>query len=295
MTEESKPSVSVIIPSLNGNGKRIISNLANQTRIPDEIEVVSGVRPNGRARNLGVDRTTGDVLVFIDDDALPGSQELIERMVEVVQKDEMVGVSGAARVLPRDASWFQRRVAAEIPRTINPVPKRSLETNPPIEGYGHSLITTTCCAIRRSVLEEVGPFSEDLTSGVDTDLFYRIRRAGFRFVMVSDIYVEHPAPDNLGSLWKKFYWYGLGYGQETRRYPERKMGLRLDHWFKRLLFLIAATVWLLPNIFILYSYGYPEFKLGFRPFKAFSTYAVAWGYADAWKSKQLSHKFEVQR
>jgi GT2 family glycosyltransferase len=287
MVDKNKNSIAVIIPSLNGKGKLIVRELTQQTYLPDEIEVVTGVRPNGKARNLGVESTTGDILVFIDDDARPGSRELIEKMVQVLVTDETIGVTGAARILPPDASWFQRRVADEIPRTINPVPERDLETNPPLRGYGHSLITTTCCAIRRSVFEQVGRFSEQLISGVDTDFYYRLRRAGYRFIMVSDVYVEHPAPANLKMLWKKFYWYGLGYGQETRRYPERNMGFRLDSKIKRILFLTAATLWLIPNIFILYSFGFPEVKLGFRPLKAFSTYAVAWGYENAWKSNRL--------
>jgi GT2 family glycosyltransferase len=282
--EKSNSSIAVIIPSLNGGGKRIVSQLADQSQKPDEIEVVVGVRPNGRARNLGTDRTSGDFLVFIDDDALPGSTDLIEKMVQILVSDETVGVAGAARVLPRNASWFQKRVALEIPRTINPVPESDLETNPPLSGYGHSLITTTCCAIRRPVFEEVGRFSEDAISGVDTDLFYRIRKAGYKFIMAADTFVEHPAPANLRSLWKKFYWYGLGYGQETRRNPERKMGYRLDSRFKRLLFLTLASFWLLPNMIILYSLGYPKFRIGFRPLKAISTYAVAWGYTKAWSS-----------
>jgi GT2 family glycosyltransferase len=238
-------SISVVIPSLNGGGQQIINKLQNQTRIPDEIEVVVGVRPNGRARNIGVERTSGDILVFIDDDAAPGTSDLIEKMVQVLVEDETVGVAGAARILPPGASWFQKRIAAEIPRTVNPVPESDIETNPPLKGYGHSMITTTCCALRRSVFEEVGRFSEEAISGVDTDLFYRIRRAGYKFVMVASAFVEHPAPANLRSLWKKYFWYGLGYGQETRRNPERKMGYRLDSKLKRLLFLVATTLWVI--------------------------------------------------
>ncbi|NJN66629.1 MAG: glycosyltransferase family 2 protein [Chloroflexaceae bacterium] len=40
---------------------------------PDEVEVVVNVRPNGLARNQGVARSAGDILVFFDDDALLGT------------------------------------------------------------------------------------------------------------------------------------------------------------------------------------------------------------------------------
>lgn len=275
--------VAAIIPTLSGKGEHLRAALQAQSRPPDEIHVIAGVRPNGKARNLGVAASTAEILLFIDDDAWPACPDLIERLVEPLLADEAIGVSGAARVLPPDASWFQRRVAAEIPRTVNRVPETPLETNPPLKGYGHSLITTTCCALRRSVYEEAAGFSENLTSGVDTDFFHRVRKLGYRFLMVPGVYVEHPAPASLGALWRKFTWYGRGYAQETVRRPEQGMGPRLPTRAHRAAFLVAASLWLLPNIFLLYSFSYPHLKLGFRPLKALSTYAVAWGYAQGWR------------
>ncbi len=280
----SNQSVSVIIPSLKGDIEALDAALNAQTRPPDEMEVIIGVKPNGKARNQGAAQTKSDILVFIDDDALPSQPDLIEKMIQPLLADETIGVAGAARVLPARASWFERRVAAEIPRTVNPVPHTPLETNPPVNGYGHSLITTTCCAVRREVFEQAGRFSEDLTSGVDTDFFYRVRRLGYRFLMVPDVYVEHPAPDSLPALWRKFKWYGYGYSQETLRSPERRLGPWLNTPLRRTAFLLAATLWLVPNVFILYSFGYPRLELGFRPLKAFSSYAVAWGYTKGWQN-----------
>jgi GT2 family glycosyltransferase len=275
--------VAVIIPSLSGQVNRLLKSLSGQSMTPNEIQIVAGVSPNGRARNQGVSATLSDILFFIDDDALPVDEHLIKYLVEPLMHDPQIGVTGAARILPSDASWFQCRVAAEIPRTINPVPQIPLETNPPLKGYGHTQITTTCCAMRRAVFDQAGGFSERLTSGVDTDFFHRVRKLGYRFVMVPDVCVEHPAPRNLQALLRKFHWYGLGYGQETQKRPEQKMGPRLPTLAHRIAFILAATIWLIPNIFILYSFGYPHFELGFRPFKALSTYAVAWGYVNSWQ------------
>jgi GT2 family glycosyltransferase len=283
VAETNLSEVAVIIPSLSGQVDRLLIRLSEQSITPSEIKIIAGVSPNGRARNQGVSATLSDILFFIDDDALPIDENLIASLVEPLLQDPQIGITGAARVLPPDASWFQRRVAREIPRTINPVPQAPIETNPPLKGYGHTQITTTCCAMRREVYEQAGGFSERLISGVDTDFFYRVRKLGYRFVMVENVSVEHPAPKNLGALLKKFHWYGLGYGQEAQKRPEQKMGPRLPTLVHRATFLLAATCWLIPNMFILYSYGYPKLELGFRPIKALSTYAVAWGYAQSWQ------------
>jgi GT2 family glycosyltransferase len=290
-----RPFISVIIPSIRGETPELEHRLAEQSWQPDDIQVIYGVSPNGRARNQGVSATRANdpnrddqILVFIDDDALPGASRLIEALVKPLlngrnRKTNSIGVTGAARVLPPDATRFQRRVAAEIPRTTNPVPDKPIETNPPLKGYGHSFITTTCCATWYSVFESAGKFSEVLPSGVDTDFFYRVRKCGYRFIMVPDVFVEHPAPKNLRALLKKYYWYGIGYGLEAQRRPDQGMGPRLPTVFHQVAFLLVAALWLLPNMFILYSYSYPRFEFGFRPIKALSTFGVACGYVTGWR------------
>jgi GT2 family glycosyltransferase len=73
--------VSVVIPSLEGDPLTLES-------VPDgvEVEVVVGER-RPAARNLGVERTSGDVVVFCDDDirfSEPFFREQIERTPEGV-------------------------------------------------------------------------------------------------------------------------------------------------------------------------------------------------------------------
>jgi len=285
------PYIAVVVPNMREEVDELVRRLNRQSWPPDEIQVIRGISPNGRARNMGVSaarplnkKPSDFILIFIDDDALPGNGTLIEALVKPLLSEQgrKIGVTGAARVLPPSANWFQRRVAAEIPRTINPIPSELVETNPPLDGYGHSLITTTCCATWYSIYESVGGFSDDLVSGVDTDFFYRIRQCGYRFTMVPDEYVEHPAPKNVRALIRKYYWYGVGYGQEAQRRPQQNIGPRLRTRFLQWMFLLLATLWMIPNIFFLYSYGYPHFEFGFRPLKAVSTYAVAHGYVAAW-------------
>ena len=289
---ETYPPVYAILPSRHGEVHDLVSSLRYQTTPPDMIQVVVGGRPNGKARNQGVSQVKNhtssiqnqdEILVFVDDDALPGDSNLVQVLVQTLLDDDGIGVVGAARVLPPKSSWFQRRVAYEIPRTVNHIPDQPIETNPPLQGYGHSLITTTCCAVRLSVFEEAGGFSDSLTSGVDTDFFYRVRSRGYRFILAPDVHVHHPAPADLIALLRKFHWYGVGYGQEVLRRTERKMGPQIPTLFHQLLILLLATLWLVPNIFILYSFSYPKFEIGFRPLKALSSYAVAWGYVAGWR------------
>ena len=92
--------LSVVIPSgdtsRGSNLERLLEDLQSQSRPPDEVEVVRGERPNGHARNVGVSRTTGDVLVFLDDDVRLGTPDILKNLEQTV-------------LPPLHAGWTVRR------------------------------------------------------------------------------------------------------------------------------------------------------------------------------------------
>ena len=273
--------VSVVIPAMTDRLGALRQSIDAQTVRPDQVEVVMRVRPNGRARNVGAWRTDGDVLVFIDDDAVLGHPGVIENMLRPLRDDPggTIGVTGASKLLPPEASWFQRRVAYEIPRIEHPVVDRDVETNPSLDSYGFSELTTTCCTVRRSAFDAVGGFSEDLVRGVDTEFFFRIRQAGFRFILCADTWAYHPSPPTLGRLLRKYYQMGIGHAQEAKLNPDRHIGLdfRGRRWLAYA-YLMLRTAILLPNVFVPYSFAHPSMSIGFKPIKALASYVNAWGY-----------------
>jgi glycosyltransferase involved in cell wall biosynthesis len=298
------PAIAVIIPALNSSPAALVASLANQTLQPLEVEVILGVRPNGRARNLGVARTTAEFLVFIDDDAQVGDATLLQRLVDPLLADPTIGVSGAAKLLPPDAPPFQRWVGREVPRIEHPIVAVLTETNPDPPSY-YCEITTTCCAMRREVFEQVGGFSEELVRGVDTEFFVRVRRAEwteagdpdelgnpdrgsqsaptqYHLVLAPHTWVYHPAPASLPALLRKQFWYGAGHAQEVRADPSRARGRFFDTRWHALAFLLFRTAIVLPNVFLPYSYANPSWRVGFKPLKALASYVSAIGYVWGW-------------
>jgi len=276
------PRIALIVPALGGAAAGLEEDARRQSRPPDEVIVVAGVRPNGRARNEGVRRCTADVLVFVDDDARLGDERVIERLVAPLLTNPGVGVTGAAKLLPPDAPAFQRAVARQVPRIEHPVVREPLESNPPVAGHGYSTITTTCAAMRREVWEKAGGFSETLFRGVDTEFFVRVRRLGYRFVQVPGVWVWHPAPATPARLLRKHFFYGIGYAQEVRRDRARGGWRYLSTPLHAALYLLLRTVLLVPHTFIAYSGDDPRPRPAFRPLGALSSYAAALGYVWGW-------------
>jgi cellulose synthase/poly-beta-1,6-N-acetylglucosamine synthase-like glycosyltransferase len=279
----SAPRVSVVVPSWTGEVSRLQRSLAEQTFRDVEIEVVRGVSPAARARNVGAARARGDLLLFVDDDAYLGDPRVIERLVDVLDRDPDVAVVGTSKLAPPDATRFRRAVARQVPRMTYPVVDHDTDSNPPLHGYGFCAITTTCCVVRRSLFQELGGFDESLATGEDTDFFYRVHQAGGRLVVAARTWVYHDPPGDLRDLLRASFGYGLGHALEARKDPSRGMDvLRLDkRWGRRrLLFALPA----LPLLFLVHPYFDPERRLvlGVRPLKTLSTYAVLAGYVYGW-------------
>ncbi|MDQ2999215.1 MAG: glycosyltransferase [Chloroflexota bacterium] len=312
MNASDHPAIALIIPSLDGDVAPLLASVRRQTLQPSEIEVVRGVRPNGRARNQGVARTRAPLLVFVDDDAVLGDQRVIERLVAPLLADESIGVTGASKLLPPDAPWFQRWVAREVPRITHPIVDQPLETNPDPPSF-YCEITTTCCAMRRAVFDMAGGFDDSLIRGVDTEFFVRVRRlrtgdwglgtegehqassirhqasvvgnpdpARYRFILVPKTWAYHPAPATLRALLRKHFLYGMGHAQEVRRDRSRARGRALPTPLHAAAFVLFRTAILLPNIFLPYSFAAPSWRLGFKPLKALTSYIGALGYVWGW-------------
>jgi len=125
-------------------------------------QAIAGVRliPNHQApglsgaRNTGVENTSGDILLFLDDDATPETN-WVARMIDPFSAPEVMVVGGAAhprwpnkrpKWLPSELDWVvgcsYAGLPAELARVRNPI--------------------GAAMAIRRSVFELVGGFLEQV-------------------------------------------------------------------------------------------------------------------------------------
>ena len=277
----SIPPVAVVVPSLSGRVEELLASVARQTLPPAEVEVVVGVQPSGRARNIGVARTTAPVVVLVDDDAVLGGDDTIENLVRPLA-DPTVGVVGASKLLPPGSSPFQRRVARQVPRIEHRVVTALVESNPPTDRFGYTDVTTTCSALRREVLRTGGGFDEDLVRGVDSEFFVRLRLAGYRAVLAPHTWVHHPAPPTLRRLLAKHFHYGTGYAQDVQRHPQRAAGRYLATPAHAAAYVLLRTALVVPHAFLPYSHAERSWRPGFKPLGAVASYAAALGYVYGW-------------
>jgi hypothetical protein len=129
-------------------------------------------------------------------------------------------------------------------------------------------------------MDLVGGFDDRLPTGEDTDLFYRIRRQGHRFVIPAEAWTYHTPPRRLEAFLGKCFQYGVGHAREARLQPARRMDLLpLDRPWARLA-LIAAPLFVPVTVFLdIRLLPRLQIRPAFRPLQSISRVATLIGYA----------------
>lgn len=208
------PTVSIIIPSLDGfrDGcvPRLMESIEAQGYRDYEVCMVTGVFPQGKAINQGVQESKGKILVILDDDSRLSDETVIETLVRALDNPE-IGMVGASIVTPPESTSFQQKAALQFPRFNTPVVSEITDSDLACHG---------CCAFRREVFDEIGGEREDIVRGLDPDLRQRLRHAGYRVVLAPNARIYHPLPNGWSKLLKIFFRNGRGSAYALRFQPE---------------------------------------------------------------------------
>ncbi len=218
--------VSVVIPSLDGSRKgnvaKLKAQLFRQTLRPYEIITVIRVSPNGRSRNEGVKKASGDYYVFIDDDVTLGNELVIENLIKPFIGRNDIGMTGPSQLIPDDSNKFQISAAKQIPRSLFPVQTEIVDSD---------MVSHMCLAMPAKLFKDVGWENPDIISGTDPDLRYRVRKAGYRVCVVPDCWAYHPMPETFRKLMKLAFVKGMNSALVRKKYPE--LVFELDSGFKK--------------------------------------------------------------
>jgi len=167
------------------------------------------------ARNVAVGRALGDVVVFIDADAV-ADRDLIKELVACYD-GEVAGVGGRAIEAPR-------RSIADDWRSLHAAQTHGERFKRDVD-----FLWGVCCSYRRSALVLAGGFDERFrTNGEDMELGFRLRQEGQILSYTPEAVVYHKKSDSLKTLCKMMYrWYLFGYAAW-----EKNRGRAFDFYVK---------------------------------------------------------------
>ena len=218
-------TVSVVIPTLNAAPyiPKLLDALFSQSVLPEQVILVDSnssdttrelasvdsrvqVVPvdaftHGGARNLGARSATGDVVVFVTQDALPLNTMWLQNLIAPFDDECVAAV--CSRQIPRDnASPMERFFLAK--RFPEKRTDRNLESVGEDCGYESVLFSDVSGAVRRACLLE-HPFDESLIMGEDQQLSRDLIVAGYTVVYEPKSVVIHSHRYTLWQTFKRYF------------------------------------------------------------------------------------------
>jgi glycosyltransferase involved in cell wall biosynthesis/GT2 family glycosyltransferase len=156
----------------------------------DQLKVVSCPDRNlSRSRNLGIRAASGDIVVFIDDDALPGDEWWLCRFAQAFANDDQTLGAVGGPVLIADTEIYEFGDGMTSDYGLNDF-YQSINASPRwirrVQGCN--------AAFRRIALLHIGGFDEFFVYYLDeSDVCLRLKRAGYHIVSLPDNPVRHYA------------------------------------------------------------------------------------------------------
>jgi glycosyltransferase involved in cell wall biosynthesis len=240
MSINAQPTVSVIVPTHNRKAfmDDLLASLAKSKVLPDEIiitddcssfayvpqskyglnvQVLRHSHPTGpgRARNGAVHASSGDILLFTDDDCLV-EPNWIQEMTAALVAGRANGLGGCGgRVKAADSDIISKYY--DFHRILEPRPHD--RANPDRIPY----LVTANCGVWRHAFMRAGGFDGRIPTagGEDAAFSMRMAKFGYHFIHVASAVVRHRYRPNLIDFCKTFYRYGLGGRYVVDRYLSR--------------------------------------------------------------------------
>ena len=206
-------SLSVVIPTLNAESSldMLLAALESQSLKPDEILIIDSsskdqtvkiaerhpttrtlVIPkaqfsHGGTRDLGIQSTKGDLIVFMTQDAIPTSETLLEKLTEPLAGEKTV--AAYARQLPKAEASAREKLVRSFNYRANS--ENHTLADLPEKGIKTFFLSDVCAAYRRKEYLELGGFERDVTT--NEDMFYAARaiRAGYTIAYAAEAEVYH--------------------------------------------------------------------------------------------------------
>lgn len=214
-------------------------------RFPDaKVILVDGVFPGG-ARNELIEKATGELLLFLDDDIIVKA-DLLARLTEVASRHPRASVFGGPNLTPTGSSQFQVVQGAVLGSIVGSGPVRHRYGAHPAGVANERYFTLCNLAVRRPVML---PFDPSLLCAEENAVLSELHRLGVEMRYDPDMVVFHERRGDLTGFCRQMFKYGRGRGQVIRRGPVRGT---LPHSLP--VFLVAYLVGL-PGLSV--AFGWP--------------------------------------
>src|SRR5256884_1083491 len=160
-------------------------------------------RTTPHALNLGIARARGRIIMRMDAHAAYPTNYIAD-LVDCMERTGADSVGASWRTQPGDTTIMAGAIAAALAHPFGIGNARyRLGTD-----RVRDVDTLQCGCYRRDVFERLGLFDQDLLRSQDSELTFRVLRAGGRVLLVPGVVATYYARVALDKLWRMFFQYG---------------------------------------------------------------------------------------
>ena len=208
-------TVSIIIPVKPGGTVAACEHI--KRLMPDDVSyevlLAEGCAPSSQ-RNLAAREAGGEILYFLDDDALIAPKNFVYCCDGL--RDPMVAVVGGPSLTPPGDNWLQQLFGYALASKMGSgaVCNRYRAKGNIRNTTDRELILCNL-AIRRTIFEKLGGFNECLYPNEENEFLDRAVSAGYGLIYNPSMYVYRSQRQTLTAFVRQMFSYGRGRGQQT--------------------------------------------------------------------------------
>jgi GT2 family glycosyltransferase len=216
--------VSVIIAHDERRGDSSLKECVDSVKAQGCTEIMVATQGNkSEARNRAVNESSGEILIFFDDDVTL-RKHCIEELLEPFS-DEKVGIVGGVNV-PRHTNDWRECVASSLLSSSLTMFRSAARYTPKgdIRETDESEVILCNLAIRKDVFMRAGGLPADVIPCEENVLINNVQKLGYKIVYSPFAVVYHERPKVFMLYWRKIWNYGRGRGILLRK---RKGGMKM--------------------------------------------------------------------
>jgi len=166
------------------------------------------------ALNAALRVAQGDVVVRVDGHCVI-APDYVRRCVDHLLNEHVDGVGGPLETIGETGA---SRVIAQAMSSVFGVGDSAFRTT---DGVTKIVDSVAFPAYKRSTLDRVGPFDEELVRNQDDEYNYRLRKLGGCVLLAADVRSRYYSRSSLRSLWRQFYQYGFWKVRVLQKHPRQ--------------------------------------------------------------------------
>jgi succinoglycan biosynthesis protein ExoA len=164
--------------------------------------------------NRAIEAAMGDIIIRLDAHSIP-YPDYVARCINDLQAGLGDNIGGVWEIQPGDQSWQARAIASAAAHPLGVGDARYR-----VGGQSQAVDTVPFGAFRRSLIDQIGAFDEDLLTNEDYEFNVRVRKSGGKVWLNPSIRSRYFARRTFGALAQQYWRYGFWKARMLRRYPE---------------------------------------------------------------------------